>query len=190
WLRHAKLPARTQRCLRKTRKTCRRSRRRRSGRSQRCRRDRVPQPRRLDVYLVLREGPGNQLDFRRQVRHRSLRTLLSRDARERNLSAAVAVRSRVSWRGTHRERCAADDRGSEAGVRDGGGVERAAVGEIDDVFNSYEKQTLLGVARPHHATISLPNISHRYPTGTRTGNHVAFLVLTIERSIDMPNAIR
>jgi len=45
------------------------------------------------------------------------------------------------------------------------------------------------MARSHYATIALPNISHCYPTETRIGSHVAFLVLTIERSADMPNAI-
>src|SRR5208282_4064768 len=92
------------------------------------------------------------------MRHRSLRTVLPRHAGERNLPAAVAVRSSVPGSGAYREGCAADDRGSEAGVRDGGGVESAVVDEIA-MFSTARKSKLylvwpVRITRPSLCRIS------------------------------------
>jgi len=55
---------------------------------------------------------------------------------------------------------------------------------------SRPRQALVCVARSQYATITLSNICHCYAAHTCILNHVAFLVLTIERSPDMPNTVR
>ncbi len=48
------------------------------------------------------EGPVTDWSFRRQIRHRSLWTLLPRNARQRNLPAAFAIRSGIPGNGAYR----------------------------------------------------------------------------------------
>src|SRR5258708_9332905 len=51
----------------------------------------VGEPGGIDVYLVLPVRPGHRLGHRRKLRHRSVRSISSRNARARDLSPAVAV---------------------------------------------------------------------------------------------------
>ncbi len=77
----------------------------------------VSQPSGVDVHLVLRPRTSDRLDFGREERHESFRQLLPRNARKRNLSSAIAVRSSVPKRGAHRTRRAADNCRGDAGIR-------------------------------------------------------------------------
>src|SRR5690242_12152635 len=89
------------------------------------------EPRRIDVHVLLYGPARDGLRIRQALRHRAIRTVLSRDAGTWNLSAAIPIRSGVRLGGAQR-RGHCENRGSRArGIPRGGRCEvktRMAIG--------------------------------------------------------------